>query len=98
MMKDPQDLNFKPSTRKEKLLRVKLALKFYRRTADEQTYHKANKVIDTLEEWCHGLSKDISIQRKERGLIVREQLPLIQDPNEFLDHSEVFIHICVLTY
>lgn len=98
IMKDPEDLDFKPSTRKEKLYRLKLAIKFVKRTIDnDQLYYKANRVIDCIEEWCHGLSKDISLQRRERGLLVREQLPYIQDPNEFLNDKEVATHACMLT-
>lgn len=90
LMKDRKALNFKPSTRKEKLYRIKLAIKFIRRTIEnEQLYQKASRVIDAIDEWCHGLSKDISIQRKDHGLMVREKLPHLQDPNEFLHDEEV---------
>ena len=46
-------------------------------------------MIDSIKEWCHGLSKDTSLQRKEPGLVVREKLPHLLDPNEFLKDKEV---------
>ena len=85
-----EDLDYKPSTRREKLTRIKFAIKYIKRSVDdERLYYKANRVIDTVEEWCQGLSKKISLQRKERGLLVREQLPSLQDPNEYLNSEEV---------
>ncbi|XP_065919571.1 uncharacterized protein [Dysidea avara] len=90
IMKDPKQLKFKPSTRKEKLNRIKLAIKFAKRSIDDaQLYYKANRVIDSIEEWVHGLNKDVSLQKQERGLVVREILPHLQDPNEFLNDQEV---------
>ena len=50
-----------------------------------------NKVIDVIEEWCHGLGSPIALQRKEHGLLVREKLPHVQDPNEFLSDEKVCI-------
>ena len=94
IMNDPEDLDFQPSTCKEKLYRLKLAIKFAKRTIDnEQLYYKANRVIDCIEEWCHGLSQDISLQRREHCLVVREQLPHVQDSNEFLKDKEVYIYV-----
>ena len=74
-MKDPEELDFKSSIRKVKLYGLKLAIKFAKRSVDhEQLYYRAKRVIDSIEEWCHELSKDISLQRKEYGLVVREKL------------------------
>ena len=71
-----EDLDYKPSTRRGKLTRIKFAIKNIKRSVDdERLYYKANRVIDTIEEWCQGLGKNISLQRKEHGLLVREQLP-----------------------
>ena len=89
-MKDPHQLNFKPSTKKEKMYRLKLAIKFTKRNmTNGQLYFKATRVIDSIEEWCKGLSKDINLQWRERGLVVKEALPHIQDPNEILNDQEV---------
>ena len=75
-MKDPHQINFKPSTRKEKMHRLKLAIKLAKRNmTNEQLYFKATRVIDTIDEWCKEMSKDINIQRREHGLVVREALP-----------------------
>jgi len=85
-----EDLKFKPSARKEKLIRIKLAIKYIKRSADnEQLYYQANCVIDAIEEWCHGLDSEIRLQRQEHGLAVREQLPHVQDPNEYLNDEQV---------
>jgi len=90
VMKDPNKLKFKPSTRREKLYRIKLALKFIRRCFDnEQLFYRTDKAISCIEDWIAGLSKHVSIQRKEHGLLVREKLPYLQDPNEFLNDPEV---------
>ena len=79
-MQDPKQLNFKPRTWEEKLNRIKLAIKFAKRSIDDaQLYYKANRVIDSIEEWVHGFNKDVSLQKQER-----EILPHLQDPNEFL--------------
>ena len=94
-MKDPEQLKFKPSTRKEKLYRLKLAVKFAKRSIDdEQFYYRANRAIDSIEEWITGHSKDVNIQRREHGVAVREKLPYVQDPNEFLKDPEVCTKLC----
>lgn len=90
VMKDPDQLKFKASTRREKLYRIKLALKFIRRAFDdEKLFYKADKAIICVEDWISGHGKDVTIQRKEYGLLVREKLPYLQDPNEFLNDPEV---------
>ena len=89
-MKDPQQINFKPSTRKQKMYRLKLAIKFAKQNmTNEQLYFKATRVIDTIDEWCKGMSKDINLQWRECGLVVRKALLHLQDPNEFLNDPEV---------
>ena len=70
--------------------KIQFAKKYIKRSVNnERLYYKANRVIDTIEEWCQGLGKNISLQRKERGLLVQEQLPSLQDPNEYLNSEEV---------
>ena len=84
------EFEYKPSTIKEKLRRLLLAVKYIIRSIDNQDlYYKGKRIIDELEEWCHGLGKGISLQRKERAINVRQQMHKIQDPNEFLEHSTV---------
>jgi len=80
---------FKPSTRRKKLLRIRLAVKFVIRSMDDQLYNKGQRVIDTIEEWVGGLSNDVAVQRREYGVIVREKINNITDPNEFLSDETV---------
>ena len=88
VMKDTK--KFKPTTRATKIRRLKLALKYILRNQDDQeVYHRGNRVINALEEWCHGLGRDISIQRQQHAVLLREKLHQITDPNEFLDHPMV---------
>jgi len=90
VMKDPDQLKFKASTRWEKLYRIKLALEFIRRSFDdERLFYKVDKAITCVEDWISGQGKDVTIQRKEYGLLVRKKLPYLQDPNEFLNDPEV---------
>lgn len=86
-MKD--EMAFKPSTRKDKLWKIRLAIKYVIRTADDKLYYKGQRVIDAIEEWCHGLGKDIAEQRREHGLLIREKMEDLTDPNEFLDDEQV---------
>ena len=80
----------KPSTRRNKLISIKLAVKFdIRNIDDQQLYYTGQRVMDSVDEWCHGLGKDISIQRREYGLLVREKIKDLADPNEFLNDEMV---------
>ena len=50
--------------------------------------------ISTTEEYfinelCHGLGKDIGIQRQEHALLMRLKLNIVIDPNKFLDNEMV---------
>ena len=75
---------------KEKLRQILLAVKYIIRTIDNQElYYKGKRIIDELEEWCHGLGKGISYQRQERGVYVQQILHTIQDPNEFMENDTV---------
>ena len=89
VMKDPDPLKFKPSTCREKFYGIKLVLKFIRTFDDEGLFHKADKAITCIEDWISGLGKDVLMQRKEYCLLVREKLPYLQDPDEFLNDPEV---------
>ena len=87
-----EKLIFKPSTVAEKLRRIKLAIRYIIRTKNDKTYEKGKRIIDLIEDWIHGLGKDMGIQKKERVLIVRQMLPKLEDPNEFLEHETVCVH------
>ena len=91
-----EKLIFKPSTVAEKLRRIRLAIRYTIRDKDDAIYTKGKRIIDLIEEWGHGLSKDISIQKKERALAVRQMLHQMQDPNEFLENETVCFHILTL--
>lgn len=87
-MKDVK--RYKPTTVTEKLRRIKLAIKYATRDVEDQDlYYRANRVIDAVNEWCHALGKDIGLQRREHGIVLREKLPQMLDPNEFLDDYRV---------
>ena len=79
---------YKPTTRTEKLQRLKLAIKFIiRQQDDQQLYYEGSRIIDVLDEWFHGSS----MQRLQHTILMREKLHQISDPNEFLDHEMVCI-------
>ena len=82
---------YKPTTRAEKLRRIKLAIKFIiRQNDDQEVYYRGKRTIDNIDEWCHGLAKKIAVQRQEYALVMRKTLPQIIDPNEFLEHDLVY--------
>ena len=81
---------YKPTTRAEKLRRLKLAIKFIiTPNDDKELYYRGKHTINTLDEWGHGLGKDIAVQRQEFTLKMWKTLPQIIDPNEFLEHDMV---------
>ena len=81
---------YRPTTRAEKLRRIKLAIKFViRRNDNQELYYRGKRTIDELDEWCRGLGKQIAIQRQEHALVMRRTLPEVIDPNEFLEHDLV---------
>ena len=86
-MKDEK--HYKPTTRTEKLRRIKLAIRFMIRGKDDQLYTKGMRTIDCIDEWTRGHSKDIVIQRQEHALVMKQQLQNIIDPNEFLENDLV---------
>ena len=83
-------LEYKPTTRAEKLRRIKLAIKYIiRQNDDNDLYYRGKRTVDNIDEMCHGLAKQIAIQRHEYALVMRKQLPQIIDPNEFLENDQV---------
>jgi len=90
-----EKLAFKPSTVAEKLRCIRLAIRYTIRDKDDVTYTKGKRIIDLIEDWGHGLSKDKSIQKKERALAVRQLLHKLEDPNEFLENERVCVHISI---
>ena len=92
-MKDVR--HYKPTTRAEKLRRIKLAIQFMMRGKDDQQYQKGRRVLDSISEWSSGLSRDIAVQRQQHALEMRRKLEQIEDPNEFLENEEVKSTTCV---
>lgn len=89
LKKMKEEKQYKPTTRTEKLRRIKLAIRFMIRGKDDQLYTKGMRVIDCIEEWTRGHAKDIAIQRQEHALVMKQRLQNIIDPNEFLEHDLV---------
>ena len=93
------DKQYKATTRAEKLRRIKLAIKFIMRQEESpELYYRAKRVIDEIDEWCHGLGKQIALQRQEYALVLRKELPEIIDPNEFMEHDKVHKQIYTYTH
>ena len=85
---------FKPTTNAEKLRRLKMAIKFILHNGtDQQIYIKGCRVIDTLSQWIHSLSKRISLQRQQHGIKVINELSAISHPFKFLEDEELSIRI-----
>jgi len=85
-----EKLAFKSSMVAEKLQRIRLAIRYTIRDKDD--YTKVKRIIGLIEDWGHGLGKDISIQKKECVLAVRQMLHKLEDPNEFLENESVCPH------
>ena len=86
--------NYKPTTIAEKIRRMKLAIKFVIHKEDsmltnKELYFKGNRLLDMLTQWCLSLTKAISLQRQQHSLKVTEHLPLLLDPQEFLENDKV---------
>ena len=94
------DKHYKATTRAEKLRRIKLAIKFIMRQEDNpELYYRAKRAVDEIDEWCHGLGKQIALQRQEYALVLRKELPEIVDPNEFMEqdkvHNQLYMCLCL---
>ena len=84
------DKQYKPTTRAEKFRRVKLAIKCFIRDNDSQDlYYRGRRATYFIDKLCHGLGKNIGIQRQKHALLMRHKLNTVIDPNEFLDNVMV---------
>ena len=82
---------YRPTTRAEKLRRLKLVKKFMiRRSDNRELYYRGKRTIDEIDEWCHGLGKQTAVQRQEYALVMCTTLPQILDSNEFLEYDLVW--------
>jgi len=86
-MKDQKE--YKATTMAEKLRRIRLAIKYMTRGKDDQLYNRGTRVVDLINEWSHGLGKDIAIQRQQHALFMRQKIQKIIDLNEFLENDKV---------
>ena len=85
---------YKPTTLSEKIRRMKQAIKYVIHTEDsmmknEEIFIKGTRLLELLTQWCLSLSKAIALQRQQHSLMVTDQLPLVLDPQEFLDNKKV---------
>ena len=86
---------FKPTTSAEKLRRLKMAIKYiiHANQTDQQMYIRGCQIVDTLSQWIHSLSKQISLQRQQHGVRVVNDLPTTTDPLKFTQNEEVHMRI-----
>ena len=92
--------HYKPTTIAEKIRRMKLAIKYVIHTEDsmltnKELYFKGNRLLEILTQWCLSLSKAIALQRQQHSLTVTEHLPLLLDPQEFLDNDQEYCTIVI---
>ena len=85
---------YQPTTIAEKLRRMEKAIEFIIHEADntpegDALYIRGRKLLDTLKGWGHSLGKSIAIQRQQYLAKVADELPLIEEPDSFLDDKEV---------
>jgi len=88
------ELKFKPTTILEKMRRIGMAIKFLQHHCEDNlkgndTYLKAQKLLDMLRQWAKSLSKQVAMQRQEHSKKVVENLPFVKDPNDILDNPEL---------
>jgi len=74
---------------------MKLAIKYVIHSEDsmmtnKELFVKGSRLLELLTQWCLSLSKSIALQRQQHSLTVTEQLPLVLDPQEFLDNKRVW--------
>jgi len=85
--------NYKPTTLSEKIRRMKLAIKYVIHAEDsmmmnKELYIKGSRLLELLKQWCLSLSKAIALQRQQHSLTITDKLPLVLDPQEFLDNKK----------
>ncbi|XP_065906802.1 uncharacterized protein [Dysidea avara] len=88
------DREYKPTTLSEKIRRMKLAIKYVIHAEDsmmtnKELFIKGSRLLELLTQWCLSLSKAIALQRQQHSLTITEQLPLVLDPQEFLENRKV---------
>ena len=57
---------------------------------------KGSRLLELLTQWSLSLPKAIALQRKQHSLTVTEQLPLVLDPQDFLDNIKVWSKMVIM--
>ena len=88
--------HYKPTTISEKIRRIKQAIKYVIHAEDsmlanQELFIKGSRLLDILTQWCLSLSKAIALQRQQYSLTVSDNIPLLLDPQEFLEDEKVYI-------
>lgn len=86
--------HYKPTTLSEKIRRMKLAIKYVIHAEDsmlanKELFIKGSRLLELLTQWCLSLSKAIALQRQQHSLNTAEHIPLLLDPQEFLENEKV---------
>ena len=61
--------------------------------SNQSFYIRGCQIVDTLSQWIHSLSKQISLQRQQHGIKVVNDLPATADPFKFIQDEEVSLRI-----
>ena len=72
-----------------------MAIKYTLHTneTNQSMYIKGCRITDTLTQWIHSLSKQISLQRQKHGVKIVKDLPATADPFKFIQDEEVRMRI-----
>ena len=86
--------HYKPTTISEKIRRMKLAIKYIIHAEDsmlanKELFIKGSRLLELLTQWCLSLSKAIALQRQQHSLTTAEHIPMLLDPQEFLENDKV---------
>lgn len=83
-------MEYKPSTIAEKLRRLKKAMDFLDHQNFEDIKHQhIVQYRNLLTSWINSLSKDIAIQRQERGIKLDSEVAHTISPYPFLNNDAV---------
>ena len=85
---------YKPTTIAEKIRRIKMAIKYLIHKDDytmknQDLYIRGNMLLELMSNWGHSLYKPIALQRQQHSLKMMNKLPLVLDPDEFLENENV---------
>jgi len=74
---------------------MKLAIKYVIHEEDsmmrnKEVFIRGTRLVELMTQWCLSLSKAIALQRQQHSLTITERLPLLMDPQDFLDNEEAW--------